>query len=157
MDVIRRNTDYALRIMVHLARGRDGEAISARQLAEAEGVPAQLASKLLQQLSGAGLVQSRMGKLGGFSLKKPAGEVSLAEMIAVIQGPVSLSGCAARENVCPIQNRCRICGKLGILQAQMDETLTSITLAELAGESVAAAGEPPQTDGSLCSKPSQCR
>ena len=147
MDIIRRNTDYALRIMVHLARGRDGEAIPARRLAEAEGVPAQLASKLLQQLSGAGLVQSRMGKLGGFSLTKPAGEVNLDEMIAVIQGPVSFNRCAALENVCPNQNRCRICGKLRVLQAQVDETLASITLAELAGESAAAGGKMPPLDG----------
>ena len=143
MDVIRRNTDYALRLMVHLTRGTGRDAIAARRLAEEEGVPPQLASKLLQQLSGAGLVQSRMGKRGGFSLSKPAAEINLAEMIAVIQGPISLNRCAALDNVCPQQNKCRICGKLRTLQDHLDQTLTSITLAELAGESAAASGSAP--------------
>jgi Rrf2 family protein len=68
MDVIKRNTDYALRLMARLAWYDGGDAIPARRLAEEEGVSTQLASKLLQQLSGAGLVQSRMGKRGGFLL-----------------------------------------------------------------------------------------
>jgi len=138
MDVIRRNTDYALRLMVHLARCGGDDAVPARRLAEEEGVSPQLASKLLQQLAKAGLVESRMGKRGGFSLSKPAVEINLAEMIAVIQGPISLNRCAALENVCPHQNGCRICGKLRTLQGQVDQTLVSITLAELAGDSAAA-------------------
>lgn len=143
MEVIRRNTDYALRLMVHLARSAGGDAISARRLAEEEGVSPQLASKLLQQLGGAGLVQSRMGARGGFSLKKPAAEINLAQMITVIQGPISLNRCAALENVCPQQNVCRICGKLRSLQGHLDQTLTSITLAELAGESATEDGSIP--------------
>ncbi|HOV77756.1 MAG TPA: Rrf2 family transcriptional regulator, partial [Sedimentisphaerales bacterium] len=68
MDILRRNTDYALRLMVSLARhGRDAS-ISTRSLAQEQDVPYQLACKLMQQLHAGKLVESYMGARGGFRL-----------------------------------------------------------------------------------------
>jgi Rrf2 family protein len=131
MDVIRRNTDYALRLIVHLARHVEAGSVSSRRIAQEEGVSAQLASKLLQKLSAAGLVSSRLGKNGGFALSKPPSGISLAEVIAVIQGPVHLNRCLAAEGLCPHQSRCSICGRLRTLQGHVDETLAGISLADL--------------------------
>ena len=131
MDVIRRNTDYALRLMVHLARYVETGFLSSRRLAQEEGVSAQLASKLLQKLSAAGLVSSRQGKSGGFALSKHPAAITLAEVIAVIQGPVHLNRCLAAEGVCPRQSRCSICRRFRTLQDHVDETLAHISLADL--------------------------
>lgn len=131
MDVIRRNTDYALRLMVHLARHVEAGSLSSRRLAQEEGVSAQLASKLLQKLSAAGLVSSRLGKSGGFALSKQPSAITLTEVIAVTQGPVHLNRCLAAEGVCPFQSRCSICRRLRTLQDHIDETLAHISLADL--------------------------
>jgi len=68
MDVIRRNTDYAVRLVVHLAKHYGKEPISTRVAASEEYVPYQLACKLMQKLNNAKLVTSCMGPRGGFVL-----------------------------------------------------------------------------------------
>ena len=64
MDVLRRNTDYALRIVVHLARQWKGEPASSRDIAAAEAVSYDLTCKLLQKLAKIRLVKSTMGQIG---------------------------------------------------------------------------------------------
>ena len=131
MDIIRRNTDYALRAMVNLA-GRYGEdPVSTRDIAECEDISYQLACKLMQRLNGAKLVKSSMGPNGGFVLSRKPAKINLAEIIVAIQGPLSLSRCLLGENVCSKQNDCPITLKLTKLQNNISEYLQSITLDEL--------------------------
>jgi len=132
MDIIKRNTDYALRLMARLVAAGPDRAVSAAELARQEAVSAQLASKLLQQLGKAGFVHSRLGKYGGFLLSRAPQQITLAEMITAIQGPVRLSRCMTQAQVCPHQDDCRICDRLRKLQACMDDALAGITLAEIA-------------------------
>ncbi|MGE5296497.1 MAG: RrF2 family transcriptional regulator [Solirubrobacterales bacterium] len=131
MDILRRNTDYALRLMVSLAKhGPDGS-LSTRTLAEEQEVPYQLACKLMQQLHGAKLVESCMGVRGGFRLGRGAGEISLADVVEVIQGRLSLNRCLLNKACCPRQTTCPVRARMGELQKQMDEYMRSVTLADL--------------------------
>jgi len=131
MDIIRRNTDYALRAMVNLA-GNYGEGpISTREIAQSEDISYQLACKLMQKLNNAGLVKSIMGPNGGFFLSKKPKNINLAEIIEVIQGPLSLSRCLLGKNVCKKQNHCPITGKLTKLQKNISDYLQGVTLDEL--------------------------
>ena len=70
MDILRRNTDYALRAMVHLATHWKDGASSARDLASTENISYTLVRKLMQQLIKTELVESSIGSKGGFSLNK---------------------------------------------------------------------------------------
>ncbi len=132
MDIIRRNTDYALRLMVGLARSRRGDSVSTRVLAREQGVSYQLACKLMQQLHEAKLVESCMGPKGGFRLSRGPGAISLLDVIEVIQGPVRLNRCVLRESVCPRRSQCPVRRKIGELQNRMDAYLGAVTLEELA-------------------------
>ena len=85
MEIIRRNTDYALRLMVNLGVNRKEDFISSRELAKEEEVSHQLACKLLQKLHAAGLVESSMGAKGGFRLAKSPAKINLFEIIEIIQ------------------------------------------------------------------------
>jgi len=132
MDILRRNTDYALRLVVNLAR-RHGEAsLSTRVLAEAEDVSYQLACKLMQKLHGAGLVESNMGPKGGFRLSRAPEDVPILEIIEAIQGPLRLNRCLLGDGVCERQDSCPVREKIGQLQEQMNGYLTKVTLGELA-------------------------
>jgi len=131
MDILRRNTDYAMRAMVNLARHYGEEPVSTRDISESEDISYQLTCKLMQKLNNAGLVKSSMGPKGGFVLSRTPTKISLAEIIDVIQGPLSLNRCLLGENVCPRQSICPITVKLAKLQKNISDYLRSITLDEL--------------------------
>ncbi len=131
MDILRRNTDYALRLMVSLARhGRDAS-VSTRSLAEEQDVPYQLACKLMQQLHSGKLVESCMGARGGFRLDREPGRISLLDVVEVIQGRLSLNRCLLSKTCCPRIATCPVRAKMGELQGQMEEYLGKVTLADL--------------------------
>ena len=131
MDVVRRNTDYAVRLMVHLAKHYGNEPISTRTAAAEEHVPYQLACKLMQKLNNAKLVTSCMGPRGGFVLGTEPSKISLLDVVEVIQGPINMNRCLLSEDTCPKRTTCTVRGKLAILQKNINGSLAAITLDEL--------------------------
>ena len=128
MEIIRRNTDYALRLMIHLAKMRPGKAASSRALSQEALVPLTLTSKLLQKLHAAKLIGSRMGSTGGFYLEKKPKDISLADVIEVIQGPLSVNKCILDESVCPRTSFCTIRKELLKLQKRIEDFYHNTTI-----------------------------
>lgn len=131
MNILTRNTDYALRLMVNLARNHGGRIASSRKLSEEEDVSYQLTCKLLQRLHTAGLVASKMGPTGGFFLSKTPAEINLTAILDVIQGPVKLNRCLLGKHVCVKQSNCLITKQLAKLQAYIDDFFNNMTLEDL--------------------------
>lgn len=133
MDLIRRNTDYALRLAAALAAQYDtGKVLSARMLSQNNNVPYSLACKLLQKYQQAGIVKSTMGPKGGFSLARRPSEITFLELIEVIQGLIRVNRCLLEPFACPMKERCSLHPKLADLQEEMQRHLRNTTLAELA-------------------------
>jgi Rrf2 family protein len=105
MSLINRNTDYAVRALVHLARKKNG-VIAVSQLARAEKLPRPFLRRIMQALCQNGLVVSRQGKTGGFSLKKRPTEISLGEVARVFQGELDISPCLFRNSACHNRRNC---------------------------------------------------
>lgn len=131
MDIVRRNTDYALRAMVHLAKNYASGSISTRVIAEREDISYQLACKLMQKMNEAGLVTSSMGPKGGFTLSKEPSRINLLEIIQAVQGPLSVNRCLAEEDSCPRKELCPLTGKMKELQDYMVKLLSDATLADI--------------------------
>lgn len=85
---------YALRALVELAR--DGGQVTAGDLAGRADAPRKFLEAILLELSRNRIVISRRGKFGGYSLARPAAEISFAEVIRVIDGPLALAPCVSR-------------------------------------------------------------
>ena len=131
MDIIRRNTDYALRLMVNLA-GRHGKGpVSSRVLADQGDVSYPLACKLMQKLNAAGLVQSQMGSKGGFSLGKAPSEITLLDVVEVIQGRISVNSCLLDVDACRWQSSCPVRVKLVKLQEYIEDFFKGVKLDQL--------------------------
>ena len=87
---------YALRAMLHLAAGPKGEPLQIADIADASNVPRKFLEQILLELKRRGLVHSLRGRAGGYQLGREAKEISFAEIIRVIDGPLALSPCASR-------------------------------------------------------------
>lgn len=131
MDIVRRNTDYAARLMVHLAKHYGKGPISTRTAAAEEQVPYQLACKLMQKLNNAKLVTSCMGPKGGFVLGAEPSKISLLEVVEAIQGPISMNRCVLSVDACSRKKFCKVREKLVDIQENMTRGLAAITLEEL--------------------------
>jgi len=131
MDIIRRNTDYALRAAVELA-GRFGLGpVPTKDIAEHQNIPYQLACKLLQRLHKAGIVKSEMGPAGGFVLYAAPSRITVLDVVEAIQGPVRLSRCLFAKNFCRLSRCCSINPELGLLQKKINSFLEGLTLKRL--------------------------
>jgi Rrf2 family protein len=80
--------DYAVRAALELAAS-DGESVKGERIAEAQGIPLKFLENILQELRHAGVVRSQRGPEGGYRLARPAGEISLGEVIRAVDGPLA--------------------------------------------------------------------
>jgi len=131
MDIIRRNADYALCLMIHLAEHFGKEAVSTKQMSKQEKISYPLACKLMQKLQQRKLVTSVMGPKGGFRLNKNPRDINLCEIIEAIQGPMCVNRCLIETFDCPRESKCPIKSRLHELQDYLKMYLENINLAEL--------------------------
>jgi Rrf2 family protein len=82
-------TDYALRAALELAAAPDEKLVKGERIATAQAIPLRFLENILMQLRHAGLVDSRRGADGGYRLARPASEVTLADVIRAIDGPLA--------------------------------------------------------------------
>lgn len=96
--------DYAVILMAHVASAAPGRAVTARALAGATDLPLPTVSKLCKALAKGKLLISHRGKAGGFLLARPAPEISVAAIVAAIDGPIGLAECSAKEPPCSLES-----------------------------------------------------
>lgn len=122
-------TDYAILMMVELTR--DGSMLSAHALAERIGVEIPTASKVLKLLAGGGLVESYRGANGGYRVMRGAGEISVAEVISAIEGPIAMTECSVEEGLCSQEDNCELRGNWQRISMAVAEALQDVSLAEM--------------------------
>ncbi len=101
-------TDYGFNLLVYMATQEPGQLHNAKDLAAAIDIPLPTVSKVLKILTQGKILTSTQGSKGGYSLARPAGEISAVEVIEVIEGPVAITdcsgpvGCARKCPVSPV-------------------------------------------------------
>ena len=86
---------YALRALVELARDETGAQMTSSEIASRADAPRKFLEAILLELSRRGLIISRRGKYGGYQLARPAAEISFAQVIRVVDGPLALAPCVS--------------------------------------------------------------
>jgi Rrf2 family protein len=81
--------DYAVRAAVELASVGTGDPVKAEDIAEAQSIPLNFLENILAELRRAGIVESRRGAAGGYLLARPPEEISLADVIRAVEGPLA--------------------------------------------------------------------
>jgi FeS assembly SUF system regulator len=145
-----RLTDYGTGVLAYLA-GTGARPHSASEVAELTGLPAATVSKVLKLLTRAGLVSSRRGAQGGYVLSRPAAEITAAEVIDALEGPVALTECSTEDGNCELEAFCLVGTAWQRINLAIRRALDEISLAELA--SMQAAHRPQVNLRTLVSSP----
>jgi Rrf2 family protein len=130
---------YALRALVELARA-EGAQLTAGELALRADAPRKFLEAILLELSRNRLVTSRRGKFGGYTLARPALEISFAEIIRVVDGPLALAPCVSPRlglrkcDDCPDLAACALRKALARARDATAAVLEGYSLAEAAGD-----------------------
>lgn len=132
MLTISRETDYACRVMFHLAMLPAGGHVTAQQIARGRIIPRAIVRRVITRLSKAHLVITTRGKGGGLTLARPANEISLLDIVQAMEGPISLNACVAAAFQCPLMKTCSIHEAWGSVHDMVLQQLGGATLAKLA-------------------------
>src|SRR5260370_18771001 len=125
-------TDYGLVLMTHIAQNHDRLLHTARSLAAESRLPLPTVSKLLKELLQGGLLVSHRGIKGGYSLARKPREISVAEIIAVIEGPISLTECSTDiSGLCDLDPCCPTKNNQRIISQAVRGPVDNVTLSDL--------------------------
>ncbi|RST29653.1 SUF system Fe-S cluster assembly regulator [Sphingomonas ginkgonis] len=128
--------DYAVVILTAAARRPAGERLSATELAGETGVPLPTAQKVMGRLAAAGLLSSVRGAAGGFALSRPGAEISLADIVEAVEGPIAMTQCCGSDEAsdCALDTHCRVKPHMTIVSSAVRGALGAVSLQSLASE-----------------------
>lgn len=127
---VSRLADYASVVMACLAR-HAGEVMPAAQVGAETQLEAPTVSKLLKRLAQAGLVESFRGATGGYRLARPAANISLAEIVEALDGPIGLTECSIGHAGCQRQAFCAVSRDWQGIGAAISDALRGVSLADM--------------------------
>jgi Rrf2 family protein len=134
--------EYGLRAMIDLAttlNGQDGKpnngVVQIREIAERQHIPAKFLEQILLTMKNAGLLHSRMGVGGGYYLAKPASEISLGQIVRILDGPLAPIGCVSHMAYepcgCPDERTCGLRLVMLDVRNAIADILDSTSLADV--------------------------
>ena len=124
--------DYAVVLMTAAARRPAGARLSATELSHETGVPLPTTQKLMGVLDGFGLLSSVRGAGGGFALARAASDISLADVVEAVEGPIAMSACSDGKFDCALDAHCRVKPHMGVVGNAVRGALGAVSLTELA-------------------------
>ncbi len=124
--------DYAVVMMTAAARRDASARLSATELSEETGVPLPTAQKLMQKLAAHGLLVGQRGAGGGYALARPITDISLADIVEAVEGPIVLTMCADGVNhECLLDSHCKVKPHMSIVGDAIRSSLKAVSLAQL--------------------------
>lgn len=125
---ITREADYALRIVALLAA--ESTHLEAKAIAERSNVPYRFTLKILRKIVQAGYLKSQRGANGGYYLAAEPENITMKDIIEVIDGRIGINICLSGES-CPNKAVCRVRGKLSAIQQKLMDDLAAVSFADI--------------------------
>lgn len=125
-------TDYAVVVLVDIAR-REGGLVTAPQMGTRTGLPHPTVAKILKLLAKGGILTAQRGASGGYSLARSARDVSVADIVTAIDGPIHLTECAEEaSHECQMSQGCAMQGRWNRVNQAIRSALQNVSLFEMA-------------------------
>jgi FeS assembly SUF system regulator len=130
---ITRLTDYGIVLLTHFARHPERMTRNAPEIAAAAHLPLPTVSKILKILARDGLLVPHRGAKGGFSLARSPLEITVADIISALEGPIALTECSTHgADRCGIESLCPVNTNWQRINRAVLDALSGVTLAEMA-------------------------
>ena len=126
-----KKADYGLMALKFLAERPERASQSAKDIADAYGIPSQLLAKILQRLTKVGLLRSHAGINGGYSLTRRPAEITAFEVIHAIDGPLFITSCDNGLRQCDLHDSCTIKEPLRKVNDSISDVLKALSIADL--------------------------
>lgn len=127
---VSRLTDYAAMVMTCLA-SHPADVLSTAQIADEAQLELPTVSKLLKSLGHAGLVESFRGVNGGYRLARPAHEITLAQIVEAMEGPIGMTDCSTADGQCERAAQCGVRGSWQHINDVVGRALRAVSLADM--------------------------
>jgi Rrf2 family protein len=124
-----KRADYAIRAAVALAAAAPGDRLSVRRIAEDQSIPARFLTQVMVDLVGAGVVEARPGRTGGYRLARSAAEVTILDVIEAVEGDSRRRTCVLRGGPCNVAGMCAVHAAFAAAQDGMLDVLGGTSLA----------------------------
>src|SRR4030042_5019444 len=128
---ITRSEEYGLKGVLFLAGKGPEKVYLVSEISREQNIPETFLAKIFQRLSKAGLLRSIRGAKGGFSLGRPAREITMKEIIEVLEGPIALNRCLLRKGECKEERHCPLHEVWEEAQQRIVEILDKTTVEDL--------------------------
>ena len=123
---------YATRLLLELARRKGDTPVSAATLAQETGISVQFVEQILKPLKQQGVTSSVRGAAGGHRLARDASEITLAEVVKIMEGDLALAHCCADKDYdCVRKHECKTRHAWALASQMLEKTFASISLASL--------------------------
>jgi len=132
--IFSRQCEYALQAVLYLALNSNNKMISIRELTDKLEIPYHFVAKILQDLTRKGLLVSHKGPSGGFSLGKPAKEITLLDIVDAIDGMGFMENCVFGFPDCSGDKPCAVHTQWGKIRENIYKMLSTKSILEIAGE-----------------------
>jgi FeS assembly SUF system regulator len=124
-------TDYGILLLSSMARNPERTVHTARDLAQGTNIPLPTVGKVLKTLSHGDFLASERGVNGGYRLTRPADQISIAQIIQVLEGPISLTDCAGSGESCGIEHVCSTRSNWRRISDVVRRSLEGLSLADM--------------------------
>jgi len=128
-----RLTDYAVALLSHMGKEAPKKLWAASDLAETSGLPMPTVAKILKLLAKSDLITAQRGASGGYKLTRETADISVADIIEAMDGPIAITDCAegSSHSGCNIESICPMSDGWNKVNRAMREALQKVSLAEM--------------------------
>lgn len=134
--IFSRKCELGLQAVLYLTANNNREVVPSEEIAQKLNIPKEFVSKILQNLTSSGIVDSKKGKNGGFTLAKDANKIKLIDIVKAIDGLGIFDSCVLGFPKCSSQNPCPVHNKWGELREKAYNMLNGETLADLKNKAI---------------------
>ncbi len=136
---INRRTDYAIRVMLALAKRPEGTRVSTQAIQTEMLLPRAFLQRIIADLSKKGLIHTYPGPNGGLQMARPSQDITLRDIYEAIEGPLLISECLESKGTCPLDGSCPVHPIWQRIQCKMLQEFDSLNLKQLAFDAFALA------------------